>query len=292
MAVNVIADSHVREVLTQGFTVVPGFVTGDDLAAAQEALWLHFPRPDEWFADPAAFPHLHGTQFGGLRRGATKSWALNRLSIDDHLVDFATRVLGSDDLHLYKIELWAKYAGAVDYDQSHHRDFGNHSLVVPKRADPVQQLTTFLLLSDVDETCGPTKVVPFEAGAAVPYWPSNLPMGELFEQEVAITGAAGSLFAYRTDILHRGSRMTGERSSRFALLTDFQVWGKRWNGNMPWPNLAFGDGQRELLSKATVRQRALFGFPPPGDPYWDEQTIRDVGIRYPGMDMTPYRLGR
>lgn len=37
---------------------------------------------------------------------------------------------------------------------------------------------------------------------------------------------------------------------------------------------------------------ALFGFPAPGEEYWDTQTLRDVGKRYPHMDMTPYRLDR
>jgi hypothetical protein len=31
-----------------------------------------------------------------------------------------------------------------------------------------------------------------------------------------------------------------------------------------------------------------FGFPPPGHEYWNEQTLHDVGRRYPGMDMEPY----
>jgi hypothetical protein len=37
-----------------------------------------------------------------------------------------------------------------------------------------------------------------------------------------------------------------------------------------------------------VRERALFGFPPPSHEYWNEQTVADVGERYPDMDMTPY----
>jgi hypothetical protein len=291
MGVTVIPDAHVEDVRTKGFTIVPDFVTGALLAEAQEALWLHYPRPEDYHADPSAFPELHGSQFAGLHPGACRSWALNRLTVCDELIDFAARVLGSDDLHLYKIELWAKYAGATDYEQHHHRDFGNHSLVVPKRADPVQQLTTFLLLSDVDATNGPTKLVPFDRGAHVPMWPNGLGMGDLGDDEVTITGTAGSLFAYRTDILHRGSNMTGAGTSRFTLLADFQVWGTRWAGKLAWPGRADGANLVDLLTRATVRQRLLFGFPAPGDPYWDEQTIHDVGLRYPGMDMTPYRLG-
>ena len=37
-----------------------------------------------------------------------------------------------------------------------------------------------------------------------------------------------------------------------------------------------------------MRERDLFGFPRPDDDYWDEQTLADVALRYPGMDMGPY----
>ena len=38
----------------------------------------------------------------------------------------------------------------------------------------------------------------------------------------------------------------------------------------------------------SVRERDLFGFPRPGDPYWNRQTVQDVAARYPGLDMEPY----
>ena len=53
-----------------------------------------------------------------------------------------------------------------------------------------------------------------------------------------MTGPAGTLFAFRTDVLHRGSRMTGERSTRFALLADYDVWAPRWTGRVAWAERA------------------------------------------------------
>ena len=111
-----------------------GFLDSDELAAAQEALWLHYPRPEEYFADPDAHAWLATDQWAGIVRGPWRSWSLNRLAFHPDLLDLAERFLGSADLRLYEAELWAKYAGAVDYDQRHHRDFVNHSLVVPKRS--------------------------------------------------------------------------------------------------------------------------------------------------------------
>ena len=43
-----------------------------------------------------------------------------------------------------------------------------------------------------------------------------------------------------------------------------------------------------FLTKATPRERELVGFPAPGDPYWNEESLAGVAARYPGMDMSPY----
>lgn len=281
----------------QGYTVFEGFLEADEVAAAQEALWLHYPRPEEYFADPDAHAWLDRDQWSGIVGGPWRSWTLNRLAFHPDLVDLAERFLGSADLRLYEAELWAKYAGAVDHDQRHHRDFVNHSLVVPKRAAPPSQLLTWLLLSDVGEEDGPTKVVPLSVGDHVPYWPvpghhditNQLPEDLFAKDEVSMTGPAGTLFAFRSDVLHRASGMTAERSARFALLADYDVWGPRWTGRVAWAQRATSPDWFEIIERASPRERSLFGFPAPGDPYWDAQTLADTQTRYPGADLTPYR---
>ena len=296
-----VPDRKLSELRTQGFTIVEGFLDADEVEAARAALWLHYPRPDEYFADPSAHQALTRGQFDGIRTAPWPSWDLNRLAFHPDLVDLAERFLGSADLRLYNAELWAKYGGAVDYDQVHHRDFVNHSLVVPDRSDPGQQMTTFILLSDVGEEDGPTKVVPLDAGGLRPYWSkggdadfaggTGLDAGAFAEAEVSVTGPAGTLFAYRTDVLHRGSRITGERRARFVLLADYEVWGPRWTGRLAWPDRALDAHWAGMIERATPRERELFGFPAAGDPYWNDQTIADVQTRYPRMDMAPYSEG-
>ena len=153
----------------------------------------------------------------------------------------------------------------------------------------MRQMTSFILLSDVTELDGPTKLVPLAAGAATPYWPPHQPPGAFADVEVAVTGPAGTLFTYRTDILHRGSQMMGEHRARFTLLADYELWGPRWTGKTAWPNQGFAPAWTEMMELASPRERALFGFPSPGDPYWDDQTLADVQTRYPAMDITPYQ---
>lgn len=284
-----VPDAALDAVRHEGFAVVEGFLDPEELRVAQDALFEIFPRPDDYFADPSVHERLVRHPFAGLRLAPYPMWELNRLAFHPDLVDAAERFCGTTDLQLYKVELWAKYSGAVDYDQPHHRDYGNHSLVVPRRDLRWPQLTTFLFLSDVGPENGPTKVVPRSIGDRIPLVPRELAPGELTDHEIAVTGPAGSLFMYTTDVLHRGSGMTGDRQSRFMLLADYSARGNPWMGKMSWPQTALQPGWIELMERATVRERQLFGFPAPGDPYWDEQTLEDVGARYPGMDMTPYR---
>lgn len=283
-----VPDQNLNEIRERGFTIVKNFLDPATLKAAQDALWTVFPRPEDYFADPAKYADFAKSQFAGLRNFPYRDWAFNAVAAYPDLADAARRFLKSDDIEIYKVELWAKYAGAVNYDQPHHRDFGNHTLVVP-RADGVHtQMTTILLLSDVTALDGPTKVVPLAETRNEPLWPTLLKMGDYFDKEVSVEAPAGSLFIYKTDVFHRGSNFGAPGHSRFVMLIDFQQRGWRWNGKMSWPHQAGDSSMIDALTRMTPAQRDLFGFPPPGSDYWNAQTLRDVQTRYPQMDMTPY----
>ena len=294
-----VSDRALDDVRQRGFCTVEGFLSPDELAAARQALWRQFPEPDDYFADPDRHQRLGRSQFAGNRRFPWIGWELNRLAFHPDLVDAMERYLGTGDLHLYKGELWAKYAGAIDYDQPHHRDFGNHTIVVPRPEDARAQLTTFTLLSDVSELDGPTMVVPIEHATHIPMvpdvgepgWSNSVPRGTFADVEVPVVGPAGSLFVYRTDVFHRGSGFGAPGRSRFALLADYVRRGTTWAGKMAWPDYALSIHWVEAMERATVRERDLFGFPRPGDPYWNTQTLTDVQRRYPAMDMIPYAAG-
>ncbi|MGH3156625.1 MAG: hypothetical protein ACRDNF_08645 [Streptosporangiaceae bacterium] len=153
----------------RGYLVFEGFLGADELAAAQEAIWLHYPRPEEYFAGPAAHAWLATSQWGGLITGPWRSWDLNRLAFHPDLLDLA------------------------------------------------------------------------------------------------------------------------ERSARFTLLANYDVWGPRWTGRVAWAAHSLSADWGELIERATPRERSVFGWPAPGDPYWDEQTLADTQTHYPRADLTPYR---
>lgn len=283
-----VPEQNLAEVWDQGFTIVENFLDPETLAAARQALWEIYPRPEDYFRAPDEYPEFSRGQFAGLRLFPYGSWALNHLAVNRDLVDAAERLLETQDLEVYKIELWAKYSGAANYDQAHHRDYGNHSLVVPRADRQHTQMTTFMMLSDVTADDAPTKLVPLKFSWEVPLSTRQLALGELFDHEVAATAPAGSLLIYKTDVFHRGSDFTGVQRSRFMMLVDFQQRGWRWQGKMSWPHRANMPGMCEAIVRMTPRERDLFGWPPPGSEYWNEQTIADVAERYPGLDMAPY----
>ena len=283
-----IPDAFLDEVRTQGFSIMEGFLSPAEVDAARDAVFEIYPRPEHYFADPDSYRHLVASQFSGLTVAPFASGVLNQLAFHPDLVDAAERFCGTTDLQLYKIELWAKYSGTVDYDQPHHRDYGNHNLVVPRADGRWPQFTSFILLSDVSDQDGPTKVVPRAVGDETPMIPAMVDRGRFADDEIPVVGPAGTLFSYTTDVFHRGSAMTGHERSRFALLADYSARGNPWMGKMSWPNSANQRAWVEMIVRASVRERDLFGFPPPGHEYWNEQTLRDVGTRYPGIDMTPY----
>src|SRR5947208_1148714 len=129
-----VSDAHLAEIWDRGFTVVENFLDPETLKAAQDALWDIYPTPETYFADAdnPLYARYKRSQFAGLRFFPYPSWALNRIAVYPDLIDSAERFLKTADLECYKVELWAKYAGAINYDQHHHRDFGNHTLVVPR----------------------------------------------------------------------------------------------------------------------------------------------------------------
>jgi len=283
-----IPDAKLAEIWDRGFTIVEGFLDKQTLAAAQDALWEVFPRPEAYFADPAAYQDLTKTQFSGIKLFPYAQWALSRLPVYPDLIDAAERFLQTKAIDIYKIELWAKYAGGVNYDQMHHRDYANHTIVVPRADGLMPQMTTFLLLSDVTELDGPTKLVPREKTAHIPLGVNRTEMGEYFDDEVAVTGPAGTLMIYKTDTFHRASDFKAPGRARFAMLTDLKARGAPWQGKLAWPNHATTQAWKDAMAKMTPRQRDLFGWPKAGSDYWNPQSLADAAVRYPQMDLSPY----
>ena len=197
--------------------LVPDVLSADEVARLlQAACGRTSRRPSDYFADPAAFAHLTNNPFAGLVNFPWTSPELNRLVAHPRILAIVRQILGVDDIRLYKGELWAKYAGNTDYDQHHHRDFGNHTLVVPSVERRWMQVTTFTYLCDIDEHNGATAAVPKQFSAHIPLGQRRTEPGELRDREVLACGKAGTTLVYSTEVFHRATSLTGPtpRASR------------------------------------------------------------------------------
>jgi ectoine hydroxylase-related dioxygenase (phytanoyl-CoA dioxygenase family) len=284
-----VPDHHVEEFFRLGYTIVPDFLGADELAAAQEALWRIYPRPERFFADPSAYPELTAGPFAGLHTIPFSQYALNRLALHDDIAEVARRILDTDDVRLYKGEVWAKYAGEVDYEQHHHRDYGNHMLVVPRADGFGRQLNTYLYLCDVTEANGATAIVAVEHTRRIRMGVRRLAPGVGQEVEHKLCGPAGSLVLYSADVFHRGTRLSSPDAARFMMLCDYRRADTPWVSKQAFGHHGNKLEMEELVIRSTPAQRTLLDIPAPGHPYWDTQTLDDMELRYPGIDTEPYR---
>ena len=288
-----LTDEQFEQFFSDGFAVVPDVLSPDEVEVLRAGAWEQFPSPDQYFADPEAFAHLTSTPFSGLANFPWTSSALNRIVANPRILQIVRQILGIDDIRLYKGELWAKYACGTDYDQHHHRDFGNHTLVVPTVSERRwMQVTTFTYLCDIDERNGATAAVPKRLTAGIPLGQRRTQPGELRDIEVLATGRAGSTLFYTTEVFHRGTALKAPGASRFTILADYRAADANWTNKHSFGHLGNRPEMSEFVTNVDADTRTLIDIPAPGHAFWTDQTISDMEIRYPGIDMTPYRRGR
>ena len=286
-----ISKSHLEQYHEEGFVVIPGFLDAATLAEAQAGISADHPMPEDYFANPGEWPVYTKTQFT-LTKFPFSDWRVNQLAFYPDMLNAAARALSADpwDVRFTKGELWAKYSGAINYDQEFHRDFGNHTLVVPRADHRFKELTTFVFLSDVEEADGPTAVVPRHMTDHIPLGSRRLPDEPSWRKHQKLaTGPAGSLLMYSYDVFHRGTNLVGDGHSRFMALLDYRHADAPWITRQGWPDVGNSPKMHEAITRISPQARCLFDIPRPGHEYWNAQTIDDMARRYQGIDMQPYR---
>jgi ectoine hydroxylase-related dioxygenase (phytanoyl-CoA dioxygenase family) len=288
---------------TDGWCVVEDLVDAGEIAAAQADVGDLFPPAASVRAARRARDPGEGGAGPGeydVRWDAAKpvfpfeGMALNRLCVHDAVIDLAEDLLGTADVRLYQGLASAKYSdGHPDYEQLLHVDYGNHTLVVPRPDIGFQHLELFVYLSDVTPARAATRVVSRRLTGDIPVERVYLGLDDyapLYAVEEPASGPAGSVLAYRPDVYHRGTSLTEEGSARYLLHVAFKPVGTDWLGYQAWPQAAEGRAWHRFVRHASPRQLTVLGFPEPGHPYWNAETLAGVGARYPHLDMTSWRL--
>ena len=287
-----------------GFVILPAFIPADELSAAAGELGLLFPTAAGFHdgTDPRAGRFI-GDEFAGIDTFPFASTAISLLAVHPRILELAELLLDDGDIHIYSAEAWAKYTGACDYDQDLHRDYLNHTLLVPSTAPGFGQVEMFVFLNDVPEELGPPHLVSRAHTAdlpPVPNWflqPGRYGGGrfvdssgspDLYEAEVSGAGPAGTVIAFEAGTFHRGTRLTAPRGVRYSMHLGFRPANVAWAQRTGWAKDAYEPPWVDFVHRASPRQLQAFGFPPPGHPYWTPETLAGMALRYPGLDLTPW----
>jgi len=282
-----ITDEQVAHWREHGYVLIPGFLSPDELAAAREVAYRYYPTAEEYYAAPHRYQNLPIHWEFPFRDDA-----LNNISTGPDLVDAARHIVGTEDVFLTQSLLWAKYAGRGDWEQPHHVDYQNNSLLYPSDEDGFRQMPSILYLEDVTVELGPTKVVSrtvTRERPLVPVAPPREDVPEMYEAEQAVAVEAGTIMLYDMQTFHRGSRLLATHGIRLTFHNVFRGAGLEWMGWRAWPHEGLSAEMRQFVEQAGVEQLTVIGFPKPGHPYWTQRTVDGVQARYPKLDMSAYR---
>ena len=240
-----------------GFVILPRWLIEVELSASLDELSLVFPSAEEFHSDFDAERNARfRDEFGGITNFPFASTELSLLAVHPRLIDLAEDLMGTTGLRAYSIEAWAKYTGAADYDQPHHRDYLNHTLLVPEPTDRAAQVEMFVYLVDVPPDLGPPAYLPWGATAGLPTLPNWYPRHdasadpdhpdwiapsgspELYAEEVLAAGPAGTVVAYRIETFHRGTVLTAPRGARYTVHISLRRPDADWIGRRGWPEAA------------------------------------------------------
>jgi hypothetical protein len=277
-----------------GFVLLPAYLSGEDLALAQRELPLLFPTAEDFHdgVDEDRNARFRNDEFAGIVTFPFESVAFSMLAVHPRVIALAEAVLQTEDLRIYSAEAWAKYTGAVDYDQPFHRDYLNQTVLVPTEDPAFRQVEMFVYPSDVPEDLGPPHFVSkarTHGAPALPNWLSRDERPDWYAAEVSGAGPAGTVAAYSIGTFHRGTELTRPRGARYTILANYRPASTEWANRHAWAQRSHEQAWYSFVERASVRQLLLFGFPPPGHPFWTDQTLAGMAARYPKLDLSPWR---
>jgi ectoine hydroxylase-related dioxygenase (phytanoyl-CoA dioxygenase family) len=287
-----ISEQHEAFLTKHGYVIVPKFLTGDELAAAQREMLLYFPTAQELAERPNRYGWIHDDPENLQIEFPFAADALNHISTHPQIIAFVERLLGTPQVLLSQAAIWAKYAGTASFEQTMHLDYEGNTLVVPRDDGDYRQVNMILYYTDVPVELGPTFVVSQEKTRGQGLWPPFRPRKKypaLYRDERPVLAEAGDLLIFSMRTFHRAGEITADAGVRFSHHLVYRSASHAFNGYHQYSHFGEKPEMKRFIERATPRQREVLGFPPPGDSYWTGETLEAVQARYPELDMEPYK---
>ena len=320
--------SHVASWRERGFAFVESFLPEALLAEARDDALEFFPAPESGKSETMS--HFGSAQ-RFVFPAASEATNRITLHPALHAAVAELLGVGVTDLRLTQSDLWPKYGrppSGESYDnadQRIHCDYPNHTLMHPPQWDQPEAVEIIIYLADIDDCEGATAVVPRQGRDDPAYpWPivetpgvagfdyindrvsaerylsdrapevAHFREENLYAREAKTRYRFGDVLLYRHDTWHRGTPAK-KRSLRLVHNLTFRKAPSEWIGvihaGWAWSMYRPEKLMERIIAEASVEQRAVLGFPVPGHPYWNRDTVGAVEARYAAwnIDMTPYR---
>ena len=285
-----VPDATLDEVRHQGFSLLEGFLAPDELSAAQEALWRHFPRPEDYFEAPTTPEHaalrrepvrrrrgvpvpLVGPQ--PPRRPPRPRRCGRALPRDHRPPPLQGRAVGQ-----VRRRRQLRPAAAprlrqpqprrapprapLPADHDVHLSLRRHRGRRPHRASS----------PSTPARTSPSPRCTSPSGS----WPTPRCAASGRRDHSSSTGPTSSTAA-RTSPAPAARASPSWSTSRCAA----RPGAGRWPGPSSRPIAGPSSSRSAPCASATCSAS-----PRPGDPYWNDATLAGVAERYPGIDLTPY----
>ncbi len=321
-------DAHISSWRDRGFALIHDLLPLSLLQTLKEDALAFYPAPNSAAAEQY-FDFSSSQKFVFPSRSAAFNSITLHPALLQAVADLLNLPIWQ--LRLTQSDLWPKYAGAdskdpeANRDQRMHCDYPNHSLVHPPPWESPEAVEMIIYLNDYKECEGATAVVPRngpddpaypwpivqtpgvgdldyinDRQAAEAYMAERDPAAAAFRQqhlyarELVAKYQFGSVLFYRHDTWHRG-RPVKQDALRLVQNLTFTKTGRDWlsilHSGWSWSMYESDNLMERLIAQASVDQRTVLGFPPPGHDYWSPKTIAAVEARYQafGIDMTAYK---
>ena len=245
-------------------------VAGSDASVARAAGYVAVSGvlPETLIAQ-AATEATSAAESSGLGFPTPGAPGCNSVALYPRLLDAATQLLGSADLRLLDSLVPPVAAPSAEALPPLTTMCGSHSLLMPSSTAGPEAVYALIFLDDsasatlLDQDNREDKEWAASSSDA-----AAVSTGE----EIVVQGGLGVVLFFRSELYHRSTGGGGAAQRvgfRKAHASYIQGGGAGFG-------LVVSGMPRDWVASLTTSQRTLLGFPPPGSPYWTDDTIHAV----------------
>ena len=261
-----LSDEHLDTFHEQGYVVVENFYPEEKRAQIAAQVRKQMPPWDELDEEGRKQEH------GRMHDFPFEEMFFNHLILDQDLIDFVARVLGTEEIHFRYAQNRVRYPEQQKgQDQGLHQDNVNNSLLPVNQVWEFGQISSWYFPEDVSPDTAPMRIVPRKYGDDVSkcYY-------------LAVPGNTQMIF--NTHIWHSATVFRGDEGQRYLVNRIYGRADHYWEGVYSYTSLGMHANFREFIGTLTARQRQYFRFPPPDHAYYNEETLALLEEQYPGWN--------